>query len=67
MILPVRGVKKRDLLTHGCAWLCDSQNILMSFTVIGLSLLMIINSEEDSPEVLAAICFFQCQGMKLYV
>lgn len=64
-----KGRKKGGpfLLTHKCALLCDSQNILMSFAVIGLSLLMLINSKEDSPEVLAAICLFQCQRMKLYV
>lgn len=62
-----KGRKKGDLFFSLMSVPCENQNILMSFTVIGLSLPMIINSKEDSPEVVTTIYFFQCQRMKLYV
>lgn len=53
---------------HECVLLCYRQNILMSFIVIGLSLLIIINSKEDFQEVLSGLYFiFYWQHPKLQV
>ena len=63
VILLVRGERKEIISytcsnpPHECVLLCYRQTILISFIVIGLSLLIITNSKEDFQEVPSGLYF----------